>query len=145
MAVREECSTYWSIFTQGDWFRRSRLRPHETAIGPVHVAATDGDEPACYSRETGHGRSRIVFPDRKHVKHHLGRGLAQTGWKMQDGNSGARTVDMTHCRREIWLVLSAMIQGNLVTQPMEQGHHIWPDEVGATYDEHPHNSLATTS
>jgi hypothetical protein len=79
------------------------------------------------------------------VKHHLGRRVAEAGWKMEDGNSGARTVDVAHCWREFRLVLPAVIQRNLVTESVEQGHDMRSDEVGATYEEHPHTSLVPTT
>jgi hypothetical protein len=64
---------------------------------------------------------------------------------MEDGNSGTRTVDVAHRWREFRLVLPAVIQGDLVTELMEQGYDVWSDEVGATDDEHPHTIPVTTS
>jgi hypothetical protein len=64
---------------------------------------------------------------------------------MEDGNAGAGTVNVANCRGEVWLVLPAVIQCNLVTELVKQSHDMRSDEVGATDDEHPHHSLATTN
>jgi hypothetical protein len=64
---------------------------------------------------------------------------------MKDRETGTGTVDVTHCRRQLRLVLAAMIERDVVPLPMELGHYVWTDEIGTTDDEDPHGHLATTS
>jgi hypothetical protein len=96
VAVGEQRLAERRVFGEWDWLRRSRFRPHEPAVGPIHITTADGDDA---TRDAGKASSRcpgVVVAHRKHVQYNLWRRITQAGWKVKDWYAGARAVDVPH-------------------------------------------------
>ena len=131
MRRQRAASSVWEeTFPEGSVLRErprvwlSLLGSPEDPVRPVNVGARERDDPPGDAPECRHEAGGIPLADRRHGEDDVPRELRQLPRKKKYGRSGLHRMDVTHAERERRLVLSPVVDGDLmpqVGQPPDDG------------------------